>query len=270
MNYSFYLTFPIIYLFIIFFFRLYRWEGFLHVALCYWNQNKKQPCYGSGIVYDMCMTLLHVAFGLIGDSDSTFRKACLAAGISLPSYSNDWLDLNQQTIFCHLIAKINTESRFSEALSNVEAALQKKEDPFQRFRWLWTFNQGGSTCGRHDLNMHFTGIMNLFPLSDQDKCEVECSFMQIKSRFCCDIIFDDVKQSFKILLEKYRKVRKQYMNGMISLHYGSWLFPSLCISSFSCVFNCSSQIQITWNILKVSGDMTDLLSAEVSLVKRNQ
>ena len=200
---------------------LYRWEGFVHVALCYWNQNKKGPSCGSGVVYDMCVTLLHVAIGLIGDSDPTFRKACLVAGISSSLYSNDWLDLNNETIFCRLVDKINTESRFSEALSYVEAALQKNEEPFQRLRWLRILYLGGKTCERHDWNIPFSGIMNLFPLLAQDKCEVECAFMQIKSRFCCEILLQDVKQSYKMLLEKYRKVRKEYTNGMISMHYGS-------------------------------------------------
>ncbi|PON42746.1 hypothetical protein TorRG33x02_335140 [Trema orientale] len=198
-----------------------KWEGLVHIALCYWNQNKNQPFYGSDIVNFMCIILLHVAIGLIGDSDPTFRKACLVAGIFSSSNSSEWLDLNQENIFCHLVDKINTESRFLEALSNVEAALRKNEDPFQRIRWLWTSNLVGKPCERHDWNMPFGGIMNLFPLSAQDKCEVEGKFMQMKSRFCSEVLLEDVKQSYKMLLEKYRKVRKQYMNGMISLHYGS-------------------------------------------------
>ncbi|XP_062077473.1 uncharacterized protein LOC133782249 [Humulus lupulus] len=196
----------------------FEWEGFVHVALWNWNLKKKQSCSGSVSVYDVCVTLLHAAIRLIGDSDPTFRKACLVAGISSSSYSSDLLDPNRIFFHC-LVDKINTESMFSEALSNVEAALQKNEDPFQRIRWLQIL--GDEKCEGLDCYAPFREIMNLFPLLAQNKCEIEGGFMQIKSRFCSEIIFEDVKQSYKKLLEKYRNARKQYKNGMISLHHGA-------------------------------------------------
>ncbi|KAF4393896.1 hypothetical protein F8388_018387 [Cannabis sativa] len=194
----------------------FEWEGFFHVALWNWNLKKRQPCSGS--VYDVGVALLHAAIGLIGDSDTTFRKACLVAGISSSACSSDWLNLNLEIFYC-LVDKIDTGSKFSEALSKVEDALKKNEDPFQRIRWLQIL--GDKTNEGLDCYMPFREIMNSFPLLAQDIYEIECVFMQIKSRFCSQIIFEDVKQSYKKLLEKYKKVRKQYKNGMISLHYGS-------------------------------------------------
>lgn len=202
---------------------IYRWEGFVHVALCCWNQSQERNCFGSecsvGIVFDISVTLLHVAISLIGDSDPIFRKACLVAATSPPSCSSDgWLDLNQRNMFRSLIDKVNTESRFPEALKKVEIATRKNEDPFQRIRWLQNLDLGSEAFKRLDWNMLFMGTEELFRSSVQHKCEVNATFMQLKSRFCCEILFEDVKQSYRRLLEKYRKVRKQYMNGMISLH----------------------------------------------------
>ena len=197
----------------------------MHLALSVWNTRHKQPCYASdcssGIFWDISMVLLHLAIGLIGNSDPTFRKACLVAANSASSNSNDWIALNQRTIFCSLIDKINTESKFLEALRSLEVAIEKNEDPLDRIRWLWSFNLGDESIDGHSWNRPLVETENLCKSLIQYKCEVEASFIKVKSRFCCELSFEDVKPSYMMLLEKYRKVRKQYMNGMISLHCGS-------------------------------------------------
>lgn len=199
-----------------------RWEGFAHVALCCWNQSCKQPQDASSesvleFLGVISVNLLHVAIGLIGDSDTTFRKACLVGATSLPSGTCYWLDLDQKTIFSHLIDKINTESRFSEALRIIEVAIRKNEDPFQQIRWLRLLNAEGETAEGHDWNFSFMEAAKLFPLCVKHKDKAEEAFMNVKSRFCDEVLFGDVVDRYKLLLDKYRKARKQYMNGMISL-----------------------------------------------------
>ena len=162
------------------------------------------------------MNLLHVAIGLIGDSDPTFRKACLVGAMSLPSDISNMLDQNQKTIFSHLINKIDTESGFLDALRIIEVAMQKNEDPFQRIRWLRLLSADGETTG-HDSNFSFMEASKLFPLCVEHKDKAEEAFIHVKSRFCDEVLFVDVLDRYKLLLNKYRKARKQYMNGMISL-----------------------------------------------------
>lgn len=204
----------------------FEWEGFAHVALCCWNQSQKQPQYTpfeslSAIPDTISVNLLHVAIGLLGYSDPTFRKACLVAAISLPSETSSWLDLNQSTIFSYLIDNINKKSRFLEVLKSIEVAIQKNEDPFQRIRWLGLLNLEGETYERHDWNFPLMEVDHLFRLCAQHKDKVEAAFMHVKSRFCSEVLFGCVLDSYKMLLEKYRKTRRQYMNGMTSLHYKS-------------------------------------------------
>ncbi|KAL5549720.1 hypothetical protein UlMin_004951, partial [Ulmus minor] len=187
----------------------FEWEGFVHLALSVWNTRHKQPCYASdcssGIFWDISMVLLHLAIGLIGNSDPTFRKACLVAANSASSNSNDWIALNQRTIFCSLIDKINTESKFLEALRSLEVAIEKNEDPLDRIKWLWSFNLGDKSIDGHSWNRPLVETENLCKSLIQYKCEIEASFIKVKSRFCCEVLFDDVKPSYTMLLEKYRK-----------------------------------------------------------------
>lgn len=78
------------------------------------------------------------------------------------------------------------------------------------------------TGERHDWNMPSMGPENLSSIFGQDKYNIEAAFSEVKFRFCNEVKLDDVIESYKMVLERYKRVRKQYMNGMISLHYGSW------------------------------------------------
>ncbi|XP_041022781.1 uncharacterized protein LOC121263777 [Juglans microcarpa x Juglans regia] len=200
----------------------FEWEGFAHVALCCWSQTQKQPQFSlleSAVLLDVIsVNVLHVAIGLVGDSDPTFRKACLVAAISLSSDTGCWLDLHQRTIFSHLIDKVNTESRFLEALRSIEVAIQKTEDPFHQIRWLRLLNMEGESIEGNDWNVPFVEMAKVFPLCVMNKDQVEAAFMRVKSRFCHEVLFGDVVDSYKMLLDKYRMARKQYLNGMVSLH----------------------------------------------------
>ncbi|XP_057995501.1 uncharacterized protein LOC131168763 [Hevea brasiliensis] len=200
----------------------FEWAGFAHVALQRWNQNKKKPDPAlvepsSGLFNVITVNLLHAMIELIGASDPTFRKACLVGALSLPLDRRDWLYCNQKTIFNYLINKINLESWFLEALRMVEVAIEKK-DLFQGMRWLHLLNNETETIQGHGWNTPLMEIENLFPAYIQHQDLAEAAFMQIKTKFCDEVSFEDVVDSYKMLFEKYKKARKQYVNGMLSLH----------------------------------------------------
>ncbi|KAG6741049.1 hypothetical protein NC652_040213 [Populus alba x Populus x berolinensis] len=201
----------------------FEWEGFAHVALHRWYKTQTQ-LHGasdeplSGTLDLMSVTLLHLMIELIGASDSTLRKASLVGALVLPLEINDWLYLNQKTTFNHIIDQINKASMFLEVFRSVEVAIGKNEDPFHRMRWLRLLYQETETIQEHDWNVPLGEFQNLFPSCAQHKDMTEAAFMQVKSKFCDEVLFEDVIDSYKLLLEKYKKARKQYMNGMLSLH----------------------------------------------------
>ncbi|KAJ6355053.1 hypothetical protein OIU77_005612 [Salix suchowensis] len=210
---------------------LARWEGFAHVALHCWYKTQKQ-LHGasveplSGNLDLMSVTLLHLMIEFIGASDSTLRKASLVGALILPLEIDDWLYLNQKTTFNHIIDQINKASMFLDVFRSVEVVIEKNEDPFHRMRWLRFLYQETETIPEHDWNVPLAlgEFQNLFPSCAQHKDMTEAAFMQIKSKFCDEVLFEDVIDSYKLLLEKYKKARKQYMNGMLSLHCNG--FPS--------------------------------------------
>ncbi|XP_044471379.1 uncharacterized protein LOC123200301 isoform X3 [Mangifera indica] len=196
----------------------FEWEGFAHVALYCWSQAQEHHESLTEIQKYMSVNLLHLVILQMGDSDPTFRKACLVAAVSLPLETDDWLYLNQKTIFTQLIDKISSESRFLEVLSSVEMDIRKNVDPFQRVRWLQFLDWKKEPFGGLDGNSPFRRVETMLPSYVQNKCEAEAAFMQVKSKFCREISFENVIGIYLMLLEKYRKTRKQYMNGMLALH----------------------------------------------------
>ncbi|GAV59726.1 Cupin_4 domain-containing protein [Cephalotus follicularis] len=200
----------------------FEWEGFAHIALYCWNQTQKQTHQASveslsGILDVMSVNLLHVMIGLFGESDPIFRKACLVAAISLQQGTNDWLHLNQKIIFNHVITRIS-KSRFSDAFLSGEMAIKKNEDPFQRMRWIRLLSQERKTIDEYDGHTPLMGMGNLLPVYAEQKETAELAFNLVKSKFCCEVLFEDVIGSYLMLLEKYKKARKQYGDGMLSLH----------------------------------------------------
>lgn len=198
----------------------------MHIALFCWNRTQHH-CHPSlkslsGILNVMSTRLLHIVIGLIGNSDPAFRKACLVAAGSSQSNTNSWLDQCQRTIFSGLINKISRESRFQEALKSVKAAIERNENPFQRINWLRYLNQERESVEGHDWDLDWdvgsTEIKDIFDVYVEYKEMAERVFMDVKLKFCTEVSYDDVTANYKLLHEKYEEVRKQYMNGMLSLH----------------------------------------------------
>ncbi|KAL6977808.1 hypothetical protein U1Q18_026593 [Sarracenia purpurea var. burkii] len=194
----------------------FEWEGFAHVALHNWYQNQKQSNYTpcdllGGSLNTISVNLMHVAIKLIGDADPTFRKACLIGAISILSDDEGWLDPNQRTNFSNMIKSINANSRFSDALRSVTLSLGENEDPWQQIRWMHHLDE------ETDVEVQKTRIPSvedsehLIFICAQHKEEAEAAFMQVKSRFCSEVVFEDVEKRYNELLEKYRKE-----DGMLS------------------------------------------------------
>lgn len=201
----------------------FSWEGFAHVALCCWTQSQKPWQHTSSgslstVLSIMSIHLLHITIGLIGDSDPNFRKACLVAAIPSQSNTESWLYLNQRAIFSSVIDRINSASSMLEAVRTVEMASQKDEDPFQRMTWLKFLDWETETTEGRDWILPFTKSDNLLTIFSQHKDMAEVAFMQVKNKFCNEILYEGAIRSYKRLLERYKRLRKQYMNGMLSLH----------------------------------------------------
>ncbi|KAK7329713.1 hypothetical protein VNO77_23888 [Canavalia gladiata] len=200
----------------------FEWGGVAHFALHCWSENRKKPCYdGSNSLSQkldlVSVNLLHVAIGIISNFDPSFRKACLTAAIFMPPSVYNSLFQSQKNTFFHLIDKIRTESRFLELLSSLEVAIQKNEDPFQQIRWLWVLCMEKETSSEYNVNKS-SMIEDLLSLCTQHKDKLEAAFLNVKSSFCSEVVFEEVVTNHRMLLQKYRKTRKQYINGMISLH----------------------------------------------------
>ncbi|XAR55648.1 [Histone H3]-lysine-36 demethylase [Bertholletia excelsa] len=206
----------------------FEWEGFAHVALNNWykieiKKSSASSCDSlSQSLRTVSLTLLHVAIILIGNADPAFRKACLVGALSSSCLDDKaGLALNQRTVFDHLIKCIDGKSSFSDAVRKVTMSLEANQDPLRPLRWLqhleeeneknveaWKWRDP-SAVESHEV----------FPMiCEEHKKKAEAEFVEMKSKFCREIAMEDVVESYNKLLHKYRKVRKQYLNGMLSLH----------------------------------------------------
>ena len=73
------------------------------------------------------------------------------------------------------------------------------------------------TSSESNTNKSFM-IEDLLSLCAQHKDKLEAAFLNVKSRFCTEVVFEEVVTSHRMLLQKYRNTRRQYINGMVSLH----------------------------------------------------
>ncbi|KAI3929233.1 hypothetical protein MKX01_006469 [Papaver californicum] len=205
----------------------FEWEGFAHAALHCWNQKQKaNPCIdqlpgGLNLVY---VNLLHVSLQLIGYQDSVFRKGCMVASFSLPQDNkenqlSENLDLDQRNTFGYIIDCIDKEANFFKAFRCVEETVQEKnEELFQRMRWLHHLYHEGEADEGFDWNSPLQGFENLLLLLYENREDAEATFTLVKSNFCKAVVFENICESYEILLLKYKRTRKHYMRGMLSLH----------------------------------------------------
>ncbi|KAK4392599.1 Bifunctional lysine-specific demethylase and histidyl-hydroxylase NO66 [Sesamum angolense] len=198
-----------------------RWEGFMQVALYCWDKKQKVLPYKSDdsvpwSLHLLSVKLLHIAIKLIGNHDPGFQKACLVGAI----HSKDCLFNNQMMIFWDLISRITSDSKFSDAVEHLEAAIHKNEDPLEHVRWMKHLNEEGEEVERSQSLSISSADSWCLPdlLIPHNRDTAKAAFVHVKSKFCREVEFQDAEQYYKMLLEKYRKVRKQYSNSMLSLH----------------------------------------------------
>ncbi|XP_026457973.1 uncharacterized protein LOC113358592 isoform X2 [Papaver somniferum] len=205
----------------------FEWEGFAHVALHCWNQKRQvNPCINQllGGLNSVYVYLLHISIQLIGYQDSVFRKGCMVASFSLPQNKkenqlSEKLDLDQRKTFSYIVDCIDKEANFLKAFQCVEEAIQEKnEEWFQRLRWLHHLDHEGVADEGFDWTSHLEGFENLLRLLYEDREDAEATFTLVKSSFCKAVAFENVCESFEMLLLKYKRTRKHYMSGMLSLH----------------------------------------------------
>ncbi|XP_010927052.2 uncharacterized protein [Elaeis guineensis] len=207
----------------------FEWEGFAHVALHDWNEKQKQAscqCFDSKLEISRTMLalLLHVAIRLISDHDPIFRKACMVAAKHWSADTDkdfhvQMLLLSQRATFGYIINRIHASSNYIEAFRIIETVVQERnDDSLQWMRWLQHLPQHGDVDEKLDFNNLLGVLDDLIVLYNEDNKKAMVEFAHFKSKFCRYVIFEDACKSFVILLEKYRKTRKQYMQGMWSLH----------------------------------------------------
>ncbi|XP_073144484.1 uncharacterized protein [Henckelia pumila] len=199
----------------------FEWEGLLHIAVYSWyEKNKMLPNTSPDSMPQNLLTasvkLLHVAINLIGNSDPMFRKACLVGASSFSSTEdrfNNW-----RTIFDFLVNRILKESKFSHILKHIKAALNENEDPLGHLRWMRHLAVEEEIENSSNSSVISVDSRYLLDLSSQHWGVAEEVFMQVMLKFCKEVEFSTIEVRYKMLLEKYREVRKQYTHGMLSLH----------------------------------------------------
>ncbi|MQL75391.1 hypothetical protein Taro_007787 [Colocasia esculenta] len=210
----------------------FEWEGFAHVALCCWDQKQKEKYpfvdRRPEIPNFMIINLLHIAITLIGDHVPAFRKACLVAaslqsdnGSAVCAEHLQNLALLQKSIFGNIIDSIDVESNFMDAFRKMEEAVHEKNNSFlPRLRWIQHLFQEGNEI-MFDFNNMLEAFEEFLLFARGCMEAVETIFVQVKHQFCTSIIFEDVRKSFETLQNRYKKTRRQYMNGMLALHSAS-------------------------------------------------
>ncbi|XP_051142871.1 uncharacterized protein LOC127259532 [Andrographis paniculata] len=194
----------------------FEWEGFMQVAMHCWDKKvlsllRKSNDSMEWNLHVLAVRLMHVAIKLIGDSDLAFRKACLVGATALPSYKTH-LSNNQNDVFKNLVDRIANEARFSDALRHTESAARRNEDPLEHIKWIAEM-KGPESSNISSLDCDYNP-----ELSSSTQINSEAAFLQVQGRFCNEIRLEEVEQQYKALLEKYKKVRRQYNDGMLSLH----------------------------------------------------
>lgn len=195
----------------------------MHVALHHWilNACKSLPLDTSTGALDMEVArLLHIVLMLLGDTSPLFRKACLVNSSSSSLSADNWLYENQRAHFQQLLHEVSQLSMFTEAWHRLTCAIQMNEDPFQTISWLRDLDKNAEARNECQSDCIFgVAVKDVCQSRFEDREKVEVAFLLVKSSFCEQVSFDDVASRYRLLLERYRKVRTQYANGMLSLHH---------------------------------------------------
>lgn len=154
----------------------------------------------------------------LANSDPMFRKACLV-GASFSSLTKDRFNNNWRTIFGILLNRILTESKFSDILKHIEAALKENEDPLGHLRWMRHLAKEEEVENSSSLSIFSVDSRYLFDLSSQHWSVAEEVFMQVMSKFCKEVKFNDVEIRYKTLpVQNVTKGYPKRVSSCIVLH----------------------------------------------------
>ncbi|RRT43033.1 hypothetical protein B296_00056703 [Ensete ventricosum] len=202
------------------------WEGFAHVALHCWHEKEKElsdsiTSFEARTMRILSVFLLHVAIRLTADCNPIFRKACLVAAKLgsaevLDERHSETLMLSQKATFRNIMDIINASSNFMEVYKNVAVVQESNDDSLQWMRWLRHLPQDGAD----DAKIDFSNLLRMWDklVEFKGNGELKDEFFKTKSKFCRCVVYEDACKMFHMLLEKYRRTRRQYMCGMLSLH----------------------------------------------------
>ncbi|KAL0337826.1 UNVERIFIED_CONTAM: Bifunctional lysine-specific demethylase and histidyl-hydroxylase NO66 [Sesamum calycinum] len=159
----------------------------LHLTLAIEIEPPFDPDFCSGLVVLILMVsvtggkLLHIAIKLIGNHDPGFQKACLVGAI----HSKDCLFNNQMMIFRDLISRITSDSKFSDAVEHLEAAIHKNEDPLEHVRWMKHLNEEGEEVERSQSLSISSADSRCLPdlLIPHNRDTAKAAFVHVKSKF---------------------------------------------------------------------------------------
>ncbi|KAH9304706.1 hypothetical protein KI387_009110, partial [Taxus chinensis] len=223
----------------------FEWEGFLHIALHYWEQYQKIEDlilnYGSEKIFHLAVQMLHIAIGNLGGSCNLLRKACMVAAPfwHYRNSNNDWevefgsdknsdtispgcpeKDFSSEEVFSSLIGIVRRRCNFADAYRIIEVNVtQLGCDSFPWMKWLRHLSPGDSTSSsQYGWNDPSECLKEIFQPGQLQVFHYERVFLQVKSRFSNEVKFDEAFKGFQFLLDKYRHARKQFINGMLALH----------------------------------------------------
>lgn len=222
----------------------FEWEGMMHIALHSWAQHQKWDDFVSNSNSEkkifLAVQLLHIAIRNLGDSCSLLRKACtVATPYSCYISSKEWeaqfgLDANSDTVSCqknpkalsckevfsNLIGIVARRCRFADAYRIVEASLNSlADDSLQWMKWLRHLSsEETNSSGQQSCDDPYKLLREIFKADQSDVLEYESAFLRVKSKFCLEVKFEEAQSGFAFLLRKYRRARKQFINGMLALH----------------------------------------------------
>ncbi|CAL9176948.1 unnamed protein product [Musa hybrid cultivar] len=204
----------------------FEWEGFAHVALHCWHEKEKElsdsiTSSEARTMRILSVFLLHVAIRLTANCNPIFRKACLVAAKLgsaevLDEPHSEALMLSQKTTFWNIMNIIRNSSNFMEVYKIVAVIQESNDDSLQWMRWLRHLPQDGAD----DAKIDFSNLLRMWDklVEFKGNGELKDEFFKTKSKFCTSVVYEDACKMFHMLLERYRRTRRQYMCGMLSLH----------------------------------------------------
>ncbi|KAI5084006.1 hypothetical protein GOP47_0000175 [Adiantum capillus-veneris] len=197
----------------------FDWEGLVHMSLeCWWTEQNGDLFDSSDLgARDFYKGMLHVAVRQCGDKYSSFRKGCLIAAKSRhkEAYNIDRFE----SFFKGLIQEVAKATAFNEVMHMVLTAIDTPASTsLDWMHWLRHLS------GKHETTVWSDPVTFFHDRLIDSKArselleDMEVKFSVAKDSFVSSANYAQACVVFIGLLQKYRTVRRKYMNGMLALH----------------------------------------------------